>query len=129
MPTHARVSDGARIVLAGIRLINGGLGLFVPRRLIRRLGGDPTTSPTAIYALRMFGVRTIVLGADLLKPAGPVRDHALQVAPIVHASDTVAAALVGIQGKVPPRVAIMTVAISAGNTVLAIVARSGLRER
>jgi hypothetical protein len=129
MPANAGTSDAARVTLAVIRLINGGLGLLVPGFLIRRLGGDPATSATATYALRMFGVRTVIMGADLLRPAGPIRDHAVQIAPIVHASDTVAAALLGVKGKVPRRVAVMTVAISACNTALAIVARSGSRNR
>ena len=129
MPVNAGTSDAARVTLAVIRLINGGLGLFVPGFLIRRLGGDPATSATATYALRMFGVRTVIMGADLLRPAGPIRDHAVQTAPIVHASDTVAAALLGVKGKVPRRVAVMTVAISACNTALALVARSGSRNR
>ena len=129
MPANARTSDRARVTLAVIRLINGGLGLLVPGFLIRRLGGDPATSATATYALRMFGVRTVILGVDLLRPDGPVRDHAVETAPIVHASDTVAAALLGIRGKVPRRAAIMTVAISACNTVLALIARSGPRSR
>jgi hypothetical protein len=121
--------DKARVTLAVIRLINGSLGLLVPGFLIRRLGGDPATSTTAKYALRMFGVRTVILGADLIRPAGPVRDHAVQTAPIVHASDTVAAALLGIKGNVPRRVTVMTVAISACNTVLAFIARSGPQSR
>jgi len=129
MPANARTSDRARVTLAVIRLINGSLGLLVPGFLIRRVGGDPATSATAKYALRMFGIRTVVLGVDLLRPSRPVRDHAVETAPIVHASDTVAAALLGLKGKVPRRVAVMTVAISAGNTVLAFIARSGPQSR
>ena len=119
-----RVRDCARIALAGIRLVNGCLGLFAPGWLVRRLGADPEANPAALYALRMFGVRTIAIGVDLLLPAGPIRDHAVRVAPVIHASDTVAAAIGGIRGQLPPRVAVMTVLISSVNTALAVLARS-----
>jgi hypothetical protein len=119
-----RVRDYARIALAAIRLVNGCLGLFAPAWLVRRLGAEPEANPAALYALRMFGVRTIALGVELLLPEGPVRDRAVRVAPVIHAADTVAAAVGGIRGQFPPRVAVMTVLISAGNTGLALLARS-----
>lgn len=124
MPDRSdRIRDGARVVLAGIRLINGGLGLFAPQVLIRRLGADPETCPTARYAFRLFGVRTVVLAAELLMRDGPVRDHVRRTAVVIHASDTAAAAFGGVRREVPPRVAAMTVLISGLNTVLAVLAR------
>ena len=116
--------DLARFALAGIRLINGVLGLVAPAWLVRRLGADPVTNPAALYAFRMFGIRTIVVGAELLLPDGPIRDHAVRTAPLVHASDTIAAVIGGVRGQFPRRVVVMTVVISSVNTVLAIVARS-----
>lgn len=56
--------------LAGIRLFNGAAGLLAPELLIRRL--DPDREPpsaAAVYAFRLFGIRTILLGLDLLTPA------------------------------------------------------------
>lgn len=41
----------------------------------------------------MFGIRTILLAIDLLRPLETVRDHAIRVAPIIHATDTTAATM------------------------------------
>jgi hypothetical protein len=120
--TRHRASDGARIALACVRLVMGGLGLVAPTVLVRRLGVDPAGNTVALYAFRLFGVRNVVLGVALLGPAGPVRDHAVRTAPIIHASDTLAAAVTGIRGPLPRRAAIMIVLISLVNTVLAILA-------
>jgi hypothetical protein len=122
-------ADCARVALAMIRLINGSLGLFAPQRLIRQLDGDPESNAIAIYALRMFGIRTILIGRDLLRGSGPERDQALRVAPIIHASDTASVALLGLQGRISSRLALKLTAISALNTVLALIARPGARGR
>ena len=118
-----RVGDYARVALAGIRLVNGTLGLVAPALLVRRLGGDPATSPAALYAFRLFGVRTVLLAAELLTPDGPVRDHVRRTAVVVHASDTAAAAVGAWRRELPARAALTTVVISGVNTVLAILAR------
>jgi hypothetical protein len=59
-----RAHDFARITLAGIRLFNGVAALFVPTTLARRLGVDPEANPAALYALPLFGVRTVLIGAS-----------------------------------------------------------------
>lgn len=121
MPCRAdRLGDRARIALGAIRLVNGVLGIVAPGMLIRRLGGDPAASPAALYAFRMFGVRTVLLAVELLLSDGPLRDHVRRTAVIVHASDTTAAALGAWRRELPPRAAMTTVSISAVNTVLAL---------
>ena len=118
-----RWRDYARIALAGIRLFNGAAGLFAPAALFRRLGGDPDASPGALYAFRLFGVRTIVIAGELLLPDGEIRAHALRVAPVIHASDVTAALLLATRGHLPPRQAVAVVLISAINTVLSLIAQ------
>jgi hypothetical protein len=109
----------ARRLVAAIRIVNGTLGLLAPARLAARLGADPAESPALLYALRMFGVRTIVIGRDLWRgDPGAVR-----AAPLIHASDTVAAALAAASGRVPRRTAALITAISALNTLLALASR------
>ncbi|CAN5451926.1 hypothetical protein BH20ACT18_BH20ACT18_08410 [soil metagenome] len=49
----------ARYVLGAVRLFNGAATLFATRPFGKRLGVDPDTSPAAVDALRLFGVRTI----------------------------------------------------------------------
>jgi hypothetical protein len=108
--------------LAAIRIVNGTLGLLAPQLLVKRTSTDPhTTEP--YYAFRMFGIRTIVLGVDLLTLTGAAQERARTQAVLIHASDTASALLGGLRGDVPPRVARTTVAISAVNTVLAVVAK------
>lgn len=112
--------DGARVLLAGIRFVNGAVGLFAPALIIGRFGSDPGVNPVAHYALRLFGVRTILIAIDLVRPDGRARDHAIRVAPIIHASDTVAAILASRSGGVPGRTGTTIVLISALNTLLAL---------
>jgi hypothetical protein len=117
-----RAHDYARITLAGIRLFNGVAALFVPATLARRLGVDPDANPAAIYALRLFGVRTVLIGAQLLLRDGGVRAHSLRVAPAIHALDATAALIAGERGQLPRRAATTAAIISTVNTVLAIFA-------
>src|SRR5262249_62126039 len=71
--------DHARIALASTRLVNGVLALLAPEVMLRRFeagqGADPGAGKdpgrVAVYPLRMFGIRTVVLGGQLL--AGPSR--------------------------------------------------------
>lgn len=122
--SQRRPSDIARVVLACIRLVNGCLALLIPAWLVRRLGDEPANNPAAVYAFRLFGVRTIMIGMELLRPEGPIRDRAVRTAPLIHASDTFAATLASIQGGIPTKAALTIVIVSLLNTVLAVLARS-----
>jgi len=113
--------DYARILLAGIRLFNGAAALFAPTLLARQFRDNPHSA--VIYVLRLFGVRTIIIGIELLVPDEKVRASALRSALPIHASDTLSAALAGLQGQLPPQVSIMLTAISGVNTALAIIAQ------
>jgi hypothetical protein len=120
--TFDRAHEYARITLAGIRLFNGVAALLVPATLARQLGVDPAANPAALYALRLFGVRTVLIGAQLLLPDGGVRAHSLRVAPAIHAIDASAALIAGGRGHLPQRAATTAAVISSVNTLLAIVA-------
>lgn len=115
----------ARGLLASVRLVNGSIGLLAPQIITRQLGTAEDSSAGAHYVLRMFGIRTILIAIDLLRPAGQVRDHAIRVAPIIHASDVVAAALAARTGQLPARAASSIVAISSVNTALALLMQPG----
>jgi hypothetical protein len=114
-------ADGARVTLAGIRIANGVTGLCAPEKLSRRLGAEESAGPMG-YPFRMFGIRTILIGLDLLSNDPVVRRHALRQALVVHASDTVSAVVTGVTGGLPKKGAAAATAISAVNTVLALVA-------
>jgi hypothetical protein len=116
-----RAGSYAWKALGVIRLVNGALALFAPGWLARRLDVDPEAQPAIHYVFRMFGIRTILIAADLwLQPAA--RPRALRQGILIHASDTTAALLSTISGQLPRRPGITAVAISAVNTALAIVA-------
>ena len=115
-----RVHRPARYALAAVRLVNGGVGLVAPHLFIGRFDPDRPTSPAAIYAFRLFGVRTILIGLDLLHPARAQR--AAREGVLIHASDTVTAASLAISGAVPRKTGLVTTAISAVNVVLAVLA-------
>ena len=119
---RAVLGERALRILAVIRLVNGTLGLLAPSFLARRTG-TPAGDTSPHYGLRMFGVRTVVLGADLLLTRGEVQQRARTEAVVIHAADTVSAVVGGLRGDLPRKSAIVAVAISATNTVLAVVAR------
>ena len=116
-----RVADVARVVLASVRLTMGTAGLLAPGTVIRRLHIDPSVQPGMRYPLRMFGIRTVLIAADLLRRDGPDRRRAVLLAPVVHGTDTVSAYLAWRRGDLPSRAGTMTTAISAANLVLAVV--------
>lgn len=121
-----QVRDYARIALGAIRLFNGGVALLAPQVLARQVGVDPDASPGTLYFERLFGVRTVIIGLQLLwsKP-GEDRSEALRLAIIIHASDTLAATLASMSGKLPGKSGILVPLISAINTLLAIIANWG----
>jgi hypothetical protein len=116
-----RLRDPARILLACIRLINGLLALLVPGFLARQIGVDANSSPGTVYVFRMFGIRTVLIGAELLMQTGERRAEALRRAVVIHASDTLAAYLASRSGFFPKRGRVI-VWISAFNTLLAVIA-------
>ncbi len=118
-----RRQDVARVALGLIRLINGGAALLVPAALLRRLGVDAQTEAAAKYAFRLFGIRTILIGADLILNRREGRAEALRVAPIIHISDTISAAIAGIRGELPRRAAITATLISTVNVALSLAAQ------
>jgi hypothetical protein len=112
--------ERGHLVLGGIRLFNGLAALLVTRMSARQLGVDPDANPAPLYPLRMFGVRTAILGAELLAGAPATRRRSLRLGVLIHASDTTAAALGGLRGQLPPRTAALLVGISTLNTTLAV---------
>ncbi len=122
------VSEYARIALAGIRMVNGAAALFAPKFMARRLGVDPDANTTSLYVLRLFGVRTVLIGAELLLPEGEERARAVRVAPLIHASDTAAATIALTRRHLPVKSAVTAVLISAVNTVLALLAQAEVEE-
>ena len=123
------VGERSHLLLGGIRLFNGAAALLVPQLTARRLGVDPDANPAPLYPLRMFGVRTVVLGAELLVGGPEVRRRSLQLGVLIHASDTTAAALGGLRGQLPPRTAALLTGVSSLNTALAVLGSRAQQRR
>jgi hypothetical protein len=113
--------DYARVLLAGIRLLNGSLALLVPGFLARQIGVDPDANPGILYVFRMFGIRTVLIGAELLLQTGDRRAEAVRRSVVIHAADTLAAFLATLSGNFPKKSRTI-VWISALNTLLAVLA-------
>ena len=112
----------ARKTLAAVRLLNGTAALLAPQLLLRRLGTDPAVDRSGIYPFRMFGIRTLVIGADLLLLQGDERRKSARTAVLIHSTDTLSAATAGLRGDLPRKAALATTLLSATNTALALIA-------
>ena len=112
----------ARMALGLTRLGNGALALVAPDVLGRRLGVSTATSPGFGYAFRLFGVRTVLLGLDLLRAPDDPADPVVRRTLVVHPADTLAALVVLRRHELPAKGARVAVAASALNTVLAVLA-------
>ncbi len=75
----------------------------------------------------MFGIRTILIGLDLLLLRGAELRRAEQLAVLIHATDTVSAAVTLARGDLPRKQGLVSTVISAINTALAIAAWKGGR--
>jgi len=114
--------------LACIMLVNGSLGVFAPRVLIRGLGVKPEQQPALTYVLRMFGVRTLFIAIDLFRLPDD-RERSLREGVAVHATDAGAALAAALLGQLPARPALLVTGLSTVNTILAIVGARAHRRR
>jgi len=124
----SHVSDLARVALAGVRLTIGGAGLVAPRFLVKHLEVDPDVEGAAVYVFRLFGIRTVLIGLELLTGGPEEHRRSLERGVLIHASDTAAALLAGWRGHLPRHAAGMSAAISFGNTLLAAIALATRRD-
>jgi hypothetical protein len=130
MEFSARWSQASRYALAGIRVANGAAALVAPAASATRLGVDPGPQGGALlYVLRLFGIRTIISGAELVAQRGEALDKVHAAGALMHASDALAAGLAGVRHQLPPRTARRLVAISTINLTLALIARTRHKPR
>jgi hypothetical protein len=122
------MSTVARKALAVIRILNGTAGLLAPEKLLTRLGVDTSTDRSGTYPFRMFGIRTILIGLDLLVLSGDELRRAEKLAVLIHATDTVSAAVTAARGDLPRKQGLVAIVISAINTALAVTAWKGGRD-
>ena len=125
MRSAKRLSDSARILLAAVRIFNGTGSLLAPAAMGRKAGVDPEENRAALYVMRLFGARTVLIGTDLLARDPAVRARAVRVALLIHASDAAAAVIAGARGELPRRAATTAALVSSANVALAALARRG----
>ena len=118
-----KLGEVTRIALACVRIFNGALGLFAAGRMAKSLGGELGDDKRFVYPARMFGIRTLVLGVDLLtlKADDASAPRVLRQAVVIHATDTAAALYAARRGELTGKAAKLTTIISAVNTGLAVV--------
>jgi hypothetical protein len=121
--------DKARTALAVVRLVNGTIALVAPEKFLHVIGIDPEQNRLATYFLRMFGIRTIFLGLDLLSREEAARDSAVRRAVLIHATDAAAAVLAGVTGALQVRAAVSGAVTSTVNTALSVLARCSERSK
>jgi hypothetical protein len=128
MSAVVNTGTAARYALGGIRILNGALGLFAPEFIIRRFGDEkPDSNPAAIYGLRLFGIRTILIGLDLILLRRPELDRATRAAVLIHGSDTATVLMLTQRGQLPADRTRPLLLISGLNTVLAVVTATASR--
>ena len=122
------LGTAARFALGGIRVLAGTTGLLAPAMIIGRFGDeDPVHNPAAIYGLRLFGVRTVLIGADLFRLEGRELERALRSAPLIHASDMATVLTLLKNKQLSPEGARPLLVLSGTNTLLAVLALVGSR--
>jgi hypothetical protein len=105
-------------LLAAIRIANGAIALLTPGVFASRMGSS-SGEAAARYPFRLFGVRGVLTGCEMLWPrAGEGHTH--EVAVLVHGSDLTAAVLAARRRDVSRSFASKTIALSALNTGLAV---------
>ena len=123
----ASLSTLARYLLAASRIVNGGLCLVSPPAATRKMGVDPDANPAALYALRLFGIRTVLIGAELLFLRDDDLERSFRTGLLIHGSDAAAAMAAGAAGQLPPATARKATTISAVNIGLCALALSSKR--
>ena len=115
------------MTLAGIRMFNGAVALAAPAVAAKRIGMAPDATEPSHYPWRLMGVRTLIIGAELLSRDPGRREKAVRIALPIHAIDTVSAGLSLVSGELPRRNAVLLTLVSGTNTVLSLLARRTLR--
>ena len=108
-------------------MFNGAVALAAPAVAAKRIGMAPDATEPSHYPWRLMGVRTLIIGAELLSRDPGRREKAVRIALPIHAIDTISAAKTLIRGELPKRNAILLTVVSGTNTVLSLLARRTLR--
>ena len=118
----------ARRLRGAVRLVKGTLALAAARFLLGCLGTDPDQDPSGSYPFRLFGVRSVLIGADRLVLTGDQAGPASKVAVAIQATDTATLATRLVKGHLLGRAGSVATLASAVNSLLAVIAATGRRD-
>jgi hypothetical protein len=121
---RGRAHDFARTTLHGHQAVQRCRGAVCANDAGPSVGSRSGSQPCPLYALRLFGVRTVFIGAQLLLRDSGVHAHSLRIAPVIHALGATAALIAGERGQLPRRAATTAALISTVITVLAVIAQN-----
>jgi hypothetical protein len=117
----------ARRLRGVVRLVKGTLALAAARFLLGRLGTDPDQDASRSYPFRLFGVRSVLIGADRLVLTGDQARPASKVAVAIQATDTATPATL-VKGHLLGRAGSVATLAPAVNSMLAVIAATGRRD-
>ena len=97
----------ALTTLICVRFIIGAISWFLPTVMSRMMLIDPRTNPALSYALRLFGVRDVLMGVLIQAPRGEALDRQLYVGVAIDLVDVVASGIAGSTGQISKRAGIL----------------------
>jgi hypothetical protein len=119
------VAVTARRSFGPVRLVEGVLALAAPRLLLGRLVTDPEQDPSGSYPFRLFGVRSVPIGADRLILTGDRAGPESKVAVAIQATDTAKPATRLLTGHLPWRAGSVASLACAVHSLLGQIAAPG----
>jgi hypothetical protein len=93
--------------LIWVRFIIGAISWFLPGAMARLMQIDVKANPALPYALRLFGVRDVLMGMLILAPQGKPLNQQLSIGVAIDLIDVTASAIAGFTGQTSKRAAIV----------------------
>jgi len=93
--------------LIWVRFIIGAIIWFLPSVMAKMMLIDAGANPTLAYALRLFGVRDVLMGVLIQAPQGDALDQQLYISVAIDLIDVVASGTAGFTGHISKRAAIL----------------------
>jgi len=97
----------ALVTLIWVRFIVGAISWFFPAVMTRMMLIDARTNPALAYALRLFGVRDVLMGVLILAPQGDAREQQLCIGVAIDLIDVIASGIAGFTGQTSKRSGIL----------------------
>lgn len=97
----------ALTTLIWVRFIVGAISWFLPTAMARVMLIDAKANPALSYALRLFGVRDVLMGVLILAPQGDALDEQLCIGVAIDLIDVVASGIAGFTGQISKQATVL----------------------